>query len=263
LLARRDALTEIYNVERQLGSDRFMTAIVQRTGTGWRYVGRTHEVVTKPGCFATERVAGVNVMRRSDGAPEAKQARWELDLTLLTEDLARDPYDTRAAFYLAQTYECLGRFREALPVYERRIAMGGWREEVYEALFRSARVMDAIGSPWAAVQDRYLRAHAFDPTRAEPLYAIAKYWHASDTHALTYLFASRAAALPVPNTTLFVDGAVYEHKAADLVAVSAYYLGQQLNDATITNTGKRAAETVVRACPDDARVRKNRSFYVD
>jgi hypothetical protein len=261
---QRDTATEIFNVERQHGSDRFPTAIVQRTGTGWHYVGRTHEVLTKPGQFATVNIPSALVVRLNDGSPDQKRARWALDLEILGEDVSRNPADPRASFYRAQTLECLGHLREALDEYDRRANLAGWYEETYQAVFRSARVMQAL-SPlysWDRIQSRYLQAYAIDPRRAEPLYAIAKKWFDEENHALAYLFASRAAALPKPGLALFVDTAIYEHRTADLLAVSAYYLGQRLSDAAVLDIGHRAAKKAADALPDDERVLKNLSFYL-
>lgn len=263
LTAQCDAPSEVYNVERQLGHDRFPTAIVLRTGTGWWYVGRTHEVLTKPGHFATQCIPGAYVTRNRDGDQAAKRSRWEQDLGILVEDHAREPTNPRTTFYLAQTYECLGRYREALAMYERRIALEGWVEETYEAHYRCARVLDALKTPWPFVEERYLRAHAVDPRRAEPLYAVAKHWYVTRNYALTYLFAQRAEQLPYPEGALFVHAAVYTHEAAQLVAIAAYYLGRQLNDSAVLAVGRRAAEKVVRVRSDDEQARRNLQFYVE
>lgn len=135
--------------------------------------------------------------------------------------------------------------------------MPGWREETYEAMFRKARVLGGLGLPWAEVQAAYLKAHAFDPRRAEPLYVIAKHYHDEDNHALAYLFASNASELPLPDTAMFVDREVYEWKAADLCAIHAYYL----TDAKAREHGRRAADRALSARPDDLRLRANRAFY--
>jgi hypothetical protein len=219
-------------------------------------------VLVKPDRYATDEIPGVSIVRYHT---ESKRARWEADLELLKLDLADDPASSRSAFYLAQTYECLaafsphdrGRMSEALHAYNRRIAMPGWRDETYEAMFRKARVLGELGLPWSDVQQAYLAAHAFDPRRAEPLYVIASHYHDEDNHALAYLFASNASRLPLPDTAMFVDREVYEWKAADLCAVHAFYLP----DATARDHGRRAADRALEARPNDLRLRANRAFY--
>lgn len=67
-----------------------------------------------------------------------RSGRYERDLALLRDEVARNPHDTRAQFYLAQTLRDLGRRRESAAEYRKRAAMGGWVEEVYYSLYQAA-----------------------------------------------------------------------------------------------------------------------------
>lgn len=60
----------------------------------------------------------------------------QVDLPLLTKKRAKNPNDTRVAFYLAQTYDLIGDLENALKAYQERIDMGGWLQEVFEAHLR-------------------------------------------------------------------------------------------------------------------------------
>jgi len=194
---------------------------------------------------------------RSARDPEAQRRRWEKDKELLERQFAEQPEDTRTAFYLAQTLECLGEWDAALAGYRHRIAMGGWDEEIYESLFRVGRVLDRKGEPWALAQAAYLEAHAHSPHRAEPLYAIAHHWYEKRNWPLTYLFASRAAAIPRPaQSRLFVSDPVYDYQAADLVGIAGYYVGEY-------EEGEAACRRLLDRRPDDERIRRNLQFYLD
>ena len=81
--------------------------------------------------------------------------------------------------------------------------MGGSYEEVYFAMFRIAASMSKLGAPWPDVQDAYLRAWEFRPTRAEPLDAIAHRYRVERRYRLGYLFAERAAESRCPKRTEF------------------------------------------------------------
>lgn len=246
-----------YYLRVRYGSTVYDSARLARTGAGWRYTGVTHEVLTREGAPPPAlRVPGVHVFHDLSHRDAASQRRrWELDLRLLTEERARRPTDTRTAFYLAQTHECLGDLRAAFDAYEERVEMGGWREEVYESLFRMARVDQAMGARWPVVQQRYLDAHAHSPSRAEPLFAVAWHYHQEKNWPLTYLFARRGAELPFPeDATLFVDAEVYRTKLADLVGASAFYLGE-------FEVGEAAVRKALATFPDDPRLRANLSFY--
>lgn len=246
-----------YYLRVKYGGTLYDSARLARTDAGWRYQGVTHEVLTQPGTPPpTIRVPGAHVFHDLSHRDAASQRRrWELDLRLLTDEHARRPDDTRTAFYLAQTLECLGDLKGALRAYQKRVDMGGWREEVYESLFRLARVERNSGAPWSTVQQRYLEAHAHSPSRAEPLHAIAAHYHEEKNWPLTYLFARRGAQIPFPeDATLFVDAEVYRTKLADLMGTAAFYVGEY-------EAGEAAVRKALASAPDDPRLRTNLSFY--
>lgn len=227
--------------------------LVMRTGRGWRYKWRTHECAVGP--LLGSVISGVTVWRDRGARTDAEwRARWTRDLDLLHRDRAEDPSDPRPYFYLGQTHECLGQFAEALAFFERRAELGGYFDEVFEAKFRIGKMKQLLGRSWADVQQAYLDAYAQDPRRAEPLYAIAEYWHAKEQHVLTRLFATLAAEMPKPVTDLFLDEAVYQWKAADLAAIASFYAGYK-------EAGRAFAEKALRGNQNDERLRANRGFF--
>jgi hypothetical protein len=147
----------------------------------------------------------------------------------------------------------LDRNEDAIAALDRRIALGGWTEEVFYAKLSRAR--SAHGRrPWADVLLMYLEAHAAAPQRAEPLYEIALH-DKEGNHALALLFARRAHELPLPVAdTLFVEEEVYTWRAADLVAAHAYWLGEFV-------LGEQAARKALKAKPDEVRLARNLRFY--
>lgn len=70
-----------------------------------------------------------------------------------------------------------------------------------------------------------MRAWAYRPTRAEALDSIAAHYIGAGQYDIGYIFASRAAATPLPEKdTFFVHRAVYQWMAADKQAVCASWL---------------------------------------
>jgi len=263
---RRNEATpeEAYLVSLRRGNLGYCLPLLTRTAARWRYRGRVHEIAGgRDGAPpATTRVPDVELRQDFvEQSAEASRERWRRDLDLLRADLASDPRDARAAFYLAQTYECLGLQDEALEAYERRIGMAGWADETFEATLRRAGVLAALSRPWPEVQQAYLDAHQLDPSRAEPLYRIALHYYDRGDHALSYLFGRVAAELPPPPTPMFLDVDVYEWAAADRTAISAFYLAQRTGSEAVREIGKRLAQRAVRARPLDGRLRHNLSFY--
>ena len=246
-----------YYVRVRYGESVYDSARLARTDAAWRYEGVTHEVLMHPEAPPpTIRVTDACIVHDLTHRQAAGQRRrWELDLALLGAELARRPADTRTAFYLAQTLECLGKLDEAFVAYEQRIALGGWVEEVYESMYRLGRVADAMGRPWSEVQQLYLNAHAHSPHRAEALFAIAWHWYEEKNWPLSFLFAQRGAQIPFPEkATLFVDAEVYRTKLPDLVGIAAYYVGE-------LEIGERALRRALRVRPDDPRLLANLAFY--
>jgi len=252
---------EAYDVCIHRGSSTYYLPILLRAKCRWRYRGRVHEYCGRPGAPPAQlRVPSVEVTKvASEKSLAATRARWERDLVLLEADRAQAPTDPRTLFYLAQTYDCLGRTEEAITYYRERVRVGGWAEETFEAAMRIALMLARIDRPWPEIQQAYLDAHTFDPKRAEPLVAIAEhYYYKHDNLPLTFLFARRAMELPLPNATLFVEREAYEWKAAHLVSIAGYYLG---GDAW--HVGKAGADRALASGRGpEGLIRTNRSCYV-
>lgn len=227
--------------------------LVMRCGAGWRYKWRTHECAMGPA--VGPEIPDVHLIRDRGTRTDAEwKQRWTRDLELLHRDRADDPGDPRPYFYLGQTHEGLGQPAEALAFYERRAELGGYFDEVFEAKFRVGKMKALLNRSWGEVQQAYLEAHAYDPRRAEPLFAIADHWHGQSKHVITRIFAKAAAELPKPATDLFLDEDIYSWKAADLASISSFYAGWR-------DDGRRFADQAVRNRPGDERLRANRAFY--
>jgi hypothetical protein len=180
----------------------------------------------------------------------------------LLAKVERNPEDARSVLFLAQTYFQLGDIYIARRWYARRVEMGGCDEEVYYALLRLAESMQLLGEPWPDVEDAYLRAWYFRPTRAEPLLPIATAYRQLQRYRLGYLFAQRAAALPIPKDDLLLPAEiaqVYAWRAADEQAVCASWIGRHAEAFTL---GRRLLARPDIPDHDRQRIAANRDFSV-
>lgn len=239
------------------GNLAYSSALLSRSAAKWRYRGAVHEVLMGPeGQIPHLVVPGVTISHERSYESQARtRARWERDLQLLLAETAQEPNNARAAFYLAQTYSCLGRKSEAIAWYRRRVELGGWVEEVYASLYMIAGLSKEIGHPWPEVQQLYLEAFAIAPHRAEPLCAIARHYVDEKAYAVGFVFAQRAYQLPFPaHDRLFIDASVYEWRAADLVGTTAYYVGE-------FEQGERATRQALAALPNDPGLQETLRFY--
>jgi FkbM family methyltransferase len=224
-----------------------------RLDAGWRWVGAVHEVMAKTGDATVHVVPGAYLLHTGSD-PERKRLRFYKDLELLREQVLKDPADARATFYLAQTLESLGMPGEAAAMYLRRAELKGWPEEVFVAKYRAAHWAERAGRPWAEVEALYLDAYAYRPSRAEPLVALAAHYHTAHQYAAAYLFASRAAALPLPADSLFVDRNAYDWQATNYVSLCAFYAGAYAE-------GEAATRRMVERWPNSPYPRKNLEMY--
>jgi hypothetical protein len=122
----------------------------------------------------------------------------------LLPKVQHNPEDAQAVSTLAQIYFSAGDFTNARKWYARMIEIGGPDEDIFLAMLRVAQSMEMLGTPRLDAQDAYLRAWEFRPTRAEPLYGIARHYRAEKRYRLGYLFAERAAAIPLPENDVIV-----------------------------------------------------------
>jgi tetratricopeptide (TPR) repeat protein len=141
----------------------------------------------------------------------------------------RDPGDVRSMSLLAQAYFDSGDFDNARMWFARKVEIGGRPdEEIFLAMLRVAQSMDQLDVSWPDVQDAYLRAWEFRPTRAEPLYGIARRYRVDKRYALGYLFAARAVDIPLPEVDMVLPYPdIYTWLADEELAVCAYRIGKQ------------------------------------
>jgi hypothetical protein len=145
-----------------------------------------------------------------------------------------NPDDPLPVHMLAQLYFNVQDFANARRYSERLIEIGADEENIFLAILRIAQSMDKLDTPWLDVQDVYMRAWEFRPTRAEPFYGIARHYSAAKRHRLGYLFAELAAQIPLPADDLVIhDPAIYAWRATDEQAVCASAIGMHLEAFTL------------------------------
>jgi tetratricopeptide (TPR) repeat protein len=219
---------DIYSVRFGQGALVYWRPQLFRDGARVRYEGVVHEGIERePGCVEARLEGEYHIESRRLGARSQDTQKYARDRDLLLAEVERNPEDKRSVFYLAQSYFDLDDFANARKWYARRAEMGGWDQEVYYSMCRAADSMAQLGEQWPNVQDAYLKAWAFRPTRAEALHAIAFRYRVEKRYRLGYLFAERAAAIPLPEEDiLFVGAGVYAWRAADEQAICAYWIGK-------------------------------------
>lgn len=221
---------DAYEIEIEHDSLRYRRIALVRAALGWRFEGVVHEY---PVCEQTDYsravLPGLCLRYGGDGARSqaGAQVKFARDAALLEASLERDPDNPRNVFYLAQSYRDAGQPEAALVAYDRRASLAGFDQETFCAQLEAARLARQLGRSEGEVLSRFLAAHEYRPTRAEPLGELAAWCReVGPRWAQAYLFASRALQIPFPEDILFVEPAWYRWRVLDEYAVAAYWIGQ-------------------------------------
>ncbi len=211
----------------------FYTPRLIRCHCNIRFAGVVHEVLM-PASMAKVPPEVYFELTQSRYGYEKSKKRWKRDKELLLKEHKKNRYDSRTAFYLAQTYEGLGELEKAYNCYVHRCALVGWPEEDFIALYRLAQLIERLSQdktkknyPWALAKQYYLKAFAMRPHRAEPLIKLAQhYWNVGD-YVSCYGIAKQACTIPYPtHDVLFVEKYAYDFVRWDLLGRGAYYINE-------------------------------------
>jgi glycosyltransferase involved in cell wall biosynthesis len=191
---------------RETGALDFGVIRLVRGDRRWWYEGSTHEHIATDGQFAQEPLPALAIAHHADGS--SRWGKLARDAGLLKRDLSRNPNNARAVFYLAQTYRDMGHRELAIDYYRRRVELGGWDEEVFYSNLQEGVLRSQLAQPAATAV--LLEAWERRPTRAEPLYELAREHRQREAFAAAHLFASRGLEIPYPTDVLFIHRWVYE-----------------------------------------------------
>ncbi|HKO48423.1 MAG TPA: hypothetical protein VJV79_11900, partial [Polyangiaceae bacterium] len=168
-----------------------------------------------------------------------QEEKFLRDAKVLEEELARDPDDARSQYYLAQSYKDAGLNERALEAYRKRASMqNGWDEEQFMAQLEVGRICLEMERSEPEVLSALLGAYTLRPTRAEPLFELARYYREKKGYAMATLFAKAGVQTPPPDDRLFLLESVYTWRLLDELAVATYWVQDYA-------TSKSACETVL------------------
>ncbi|MFZ1165079.1 tetratricopeptide repeat protein [Mycobacterium sp.] len=165
-----------------------------------------------------------SVVPQADVPREVDPHQRLIDRFLLQAE--SNPDDPLPVHMLAQIYFNIEDFINASRYSERLIEIGAEDEDIFLAMLRIAQSLEKLDTPWLEVQNAYMQAWEFRPTRAEPFYGIARHYSAEKRYRLGYLFAERAVQIPLPADDIIIhDPAIYAWRAIDEQAVCASGIG--------------------------------------
>lgn len=250
---RKQPLTEKgYTVIQRNGSLEYPNCRLVRMDHEWVCRGVTHEYWDGPTQPLPKYVCWIDDL--NDGG--CKSDKFERDAQLLEEGLEKEPGNVRYLFYLAQTYHCLGRDRDAISMYKRRFRAGGWDEERWYSLYM-------IGTSYLNLKEiakceKYMNlAYEFRPSRAESLYKLAKYFREQSQHYKSYQYITMGKKIPPPKDALFIETNVYAGLFDYEETICLYYMGRKKEGL------RKSVEYMLHKKENLHNVYANLEFYVE
>src|SRR5262245_55948572 len=196
---------DAYYVSHRYSGVDYGIAVLLADRISWRYEGVLHEYVTADVPHKIVPLSGPWVDVHHEGARSRDPETYKRDAAVLAEAFAKDPGNTRYAFYLAQSLKDAGELQRALDAFRKRATMGGWDEEAWQARYQAAMLVERLQMSAAEIERAYLEAWNARPSRAEPLVHLARWHRLRNEWPLAFLFARAAAATPRPADQLFVE----------------------------------------------------------
>jgi glycosyltransferase involved in cell wall biosynthesis len=243
---------EGYTVIQKAGDLEYPNTRIVRMDYDWSCRGVTHEYWDGPTKSLPSSVCYID--DRNDGG--CKSDKFERDLRLLEQGLIDEPTNGRYMFYLAQTYNGVGRLKDCIAMYKKRIATGGWEEELWYSHYM-------IGKSWLALgnipkfEQWMLMAHARRPSRAEPVYQLAKYFREHSHHHKAYYYTQIGLGIPMTDDMLFVETDVYKGLFEYEATILMYYINQHRQGLDMS------VKYLLSERPHHDSVYNNMPFYVE
>src|ERR1039457_4850837 len=179
------------------GDFSYWTPRLLRGDRDWVFSQSTHEYLEHS--EAAVKLPGVQIRHHDDGG--CKADKFTRDHALLAAEFRRDPTNSRALFYLANTKRDMNLRNSARQLYLKRAEMGGWEEERWYAQFEAARVSLDPLELW--------ECWAIRQTRAEPLAILAAVYAGRGWMAIASEVNAAREKIPLPDEVLFVDKSAY------------------------------------------------------
>jgi len=209
------------------GADNFYYKNVRfvKHRSGMTYWGVTHEYVKVPEGTTYGNFERTELFITDVGDGGSKSDKFERDVKLLTDALKTEPNNDRYTFYLANSLRDGGRIEEAIQLYQKRITLGGWYEEIWHSWYSMGDCYKRQGKPEMAVH-AWLEAYQIFPERIENLFKITQMYREMGKNRLAYQFYQMAAKVrdrvPVGDF-LFLERDVYDFKLDYEMTIIGYY----------------------------------------
>jgi len=205
---------------------------------GFSYWGVTHEFLQTPNGTQYEYLDRSQIFIEDIGDGGAKSDKFERDIRLLQKGLEENPNNDRYTFYLANSLRDAGRTMEAIEMFQKRIDIGGWVEEVWHSYLSIGKCWKTLGEIEKAIVT-WMHGYQFYPKRIENLYEIIHYYRNTGKNRLAYdffLMADESRKQWGPSDDyLFLQKDIYDYKIDYELSIIGYYVNYKNFDIPKVN----------------------------
>ncbi len=192
----------------------------------WHWEGIAHEALVCSEKTSGALLHGVVNVYGQDGHRSQSPEKHQQVIELLLKEQELHPTDTKPIFYLAETYRGAKNYPEAIAMYRKRAAMGGFEEEIFWSLYSIAKLEGELGASAARCEELYLEAYRQRPSRMEPIYDLILLYRKNNDLIKAYELAKTYFSTPTPPDLIFVSRWVYEWGILWQYAICCQLLGK-------------------------------------
>jgi glycosyltransferase involved in cell wall biosynthesis len=232
-----------YNmIKQEVGMSNILPSIINIENNnkyGWKWHGPLHEYMSntnKKYSPTTDFLKDVVIHRSVLGVGGnstglTQKEKYTRDAKVFEKDLLKNPNNERSVFYLAQSYKDAFEPEKSIKNYRKRIAMGGWIEEVYYSHLMIADLLKQLKRPFEESLKEYLEAYQKVPTRMEAVFYIVDHYRLTDNLKLGHLFGKVGSRIVKPTSGLFLFESIYDYQMYDSYSVCAFWAGDYEDSA--------------------------------
>jgi hypothetical protein len=194
-----------YNFNIIYGNDVFCHARLFKNFCGVHFKGKVHEYPVLHWLpFKTE--TKLNVIHKTH--KHVTENRILRNIRILRKEVEEDPHNARALFYLANALKELGQYDEALDTYQKYLSRSYWKDERFLAQKYMGQIYQWQKQHVKAIEELF-KAILIDERWAEAYYYIGENYYYLGKYEMCIRWMQMAASMPVPDSTMFKEMAIY------------------------------------------------------
>lgn len=202
-MIRDDQFSDSFSFYSKSKDIEYTTNRLIKTDRGLKYLFKIHEVIN-PQNNKNVIIPNDDVYILDNASEYMKNRtmnRKDSDLKMLFEEIKNDPDNPRHYYYVAQTYNVLGKPELAFEYFEKRLnhSNPGFVQEKIDALFEAARIANfKLKKPWSLCKKYYMNAYELDKNRPDSLYFIGIHYYLEKKYTIAYKYFTQAFHIGYP-----------------------------------------------------------------